>query len=162
MCSLAKYTQFPLYWRLTLLMGWMWINSILREPDKCYIANILLLRQFCHHITALVIGMRHTKIQNYKLVEKHTQIYSKAKRKHTDTRKMHTGPLIWACGIVTLLPDIPASGCQQGLQLEGQCWWQGGGGERDARVDRGQNQKFVVSHGQTGKIYDRSGSSSAA
>lgn len=75
---------------------------------------------------------------------------------------MHTGPLIWACGIVTLLPDIPASGCQQGLQLEGQCWWQGGGGKEMRRVDRGQNHKFGVSHGQTGKIYDRSSSSSAA
>lgn len=120
----------------------MWINSILREPDKCYIANILLLRQFCRHITALVIGMRHTKIQNYKLVEKHTQIYSKAKRKHTDTRKMHTGPLIWACGIVTLLPDIPASGCQQGLQLEGQCWWQGGGGGK--RCEGGQRAESEI------------------
>lgn len=38
---------------------------------------------------------------------------------------MHTEPLIWTCGIVTLLPHIPASGCQQGLQLEGQYWWQG-------------------------------------
>ena len=33
---------------------------------------------------------------------------------------MHTETLIWTCGIVTSLPDIPAPVCQRGLQqLEG-------------------------------------------
>lgn len=45
--------------------------------------------------------------------------------------------LIWASGIVTFLPDIPAPPCQRGLQLEGHYGWQrveqkrcGGGGQR--------------------------------
>lgn len=44
--------------------------------------------------------------------------------KHANKWKMHTETPIWACGIFTLQPDIPASVCQRGLQLEGHHGWQ--------------------------------------
>lgn len=45
-------------------------------------------------------------------------------------RMVHTETPIWAYGIVTFLPDIPAPVCQRGLQLEGHYGWQRMGGMR--------------------------------
>lgn len=122
-------------------MDRMWINSILWEVDKCYIPNILLLRKLCRWVA----GVMHTQSQI------HTPRV--AKGVGTNAWKMCTETFIWACGIVTFLPGIPASVCQWRLQLEGYYGMH--------RVDRGQNHKFGMSHGQTGKIYDWSGSTSA-
>ena len=101
---------------------------------------------YCHSPT----GVMHTQSQI------HTLTYN-----HTNTWKMHTETPICACGIVTFLPDIPASVCQGGLQLEGHNGWQRMEGKR-CRAEGGQNHLFGMSHGQTGEIYDRSGSTSAA
>lgn len=134
-------------------MDRMWINSILGEADKCYIPNILLLRVPRHHAAT---GSLELCTHNHKftLLHRNTRGY-KAKGSRRNTWKMHTETLIWACGIATILPDIPAPVCL--LQ-----WVAAGGGKEMRRVDGGQNHKFGMSHGQTEKIYDWSGSTSAA
>lgn len=135
-------------------MDRMWINSILGEADKCYIPNILLLRVPCWHVAT---GSLELCTHNHKFthqIETHAHT-NKANRVDTNTRRC---TLIWTCGIDTLLPNIHASVCQRGLQLEGHYWWQQVGGKEI----RGAESQCGMSHGQTEEIYDWSSSTLAA
>lgn len=131
-------------------MDRMWIRDILREADKCYIPDIPLRRrgwggahgspELCTHNHKFTRWMQKKKWSNYCV--------------HACGRCAEK-TLIPACEIVT----IPGSRCQMAPVLEGHDGWR----ERDGRrVNGGQNHKCGVSHGQTEKIYDWSGSTSAA
>ncbi len=124
-------------------MDRMWIKSILREADKCYIPNILLLRVPCHHVAT---GSLELCTHNHRFIHSmqthtHAHVRLKPKGMVRNTRKMHAETLIWACGIVTLPPDIPAQcargGCSQKGTMGGSGW-----GERDAEGGPGAESQM--------------------
>lgn len=139
-------------------MDRMRIRDILREADKCYIPDIPLRRVPCHHIAT---GSAELCTHNHKFtrwIQKYSIHAHKAKGRRSNMYKVHGGTLIWACEIVT----IPALLCQMALKLEGHDGWQRVEGKGPRWVNGGQNHKCGMSHGQTEKIYDWSGSTSAA
>lgn len=136
-------------------MDRMWISSILREADKCHIPNILLLRVPCHHIDT---GSLELCTHNHKFthsIQKHT-IQSQGNRyKHTKDAQRNTNLDMWDCHHSCF--TVP-----EGAAVRRALWVAAGGGKEMRLVDGGQNHKCGVSHGQTEKIYDWSGSTSAA
>ena len=73
----------------------------------------------CHAAT----GSQELCTHNHKFTHSHTNTHRyKAKGTRTNTWKMHTNMYL-SSGIVTFLPDIPATVCQRGLELEGHYGW---------------------------------------
>lgn len=126
----------------------MWINSILEETYKCYIPNILLLRIPCRHTAA---GSPELCTHNHRFTRMriHTDIQPK---EHIQTHEWCTHK--HKSGHVGLSPFCLTFLLYVLERAAGHYGWQW--------VDAGQNHKFGVSRGQTGKIYDWSGSTSAA
>lgn len=103
------------------------------SSERLTSATFLTSYYWGYPATTLPLGhwsYAHT-ITNSHTGYKHTLAY-KAKGTGTNTKKMHTETLIWACGIVTILPGIPTTVCQRRLQLEGHYGWR----ERDAEGER--------------------------
>lgn len=98
----------------------------------------VILPPHCHWVT----GVMHTQSQIHTL---HTNTHHTYKAKGTGTNiRKHKETLIWACGIDTFLPDIPASLCQRVLQLEGHYGWQPVEGKRCGGWTKGRITKWHV------------------
>lgn len=128
----------------------MWINSILREVDKCHIPNVLLPRVPCCH---WVTGVMHTQSQIHILAYRHIQTLSQRNTyKRTKDAHRDTNLDMWDCHLSAWRTSVPeGAGVRRALE-----------GKRCGGWTRGRNHKFGMSHGQTEKIYDWSGSTSAA